>query len=391
MEKKNKDVTGVIPGVEGVEKRKKKVKKSSVVIAVIVVILVFLGVIAAHFVLRYTKDLDIDDGIDDVTGQYSDDFLFRDEDNSQNAADMIAMQQNDNLNDLLADWYTNGGEHLTSKHVMNVLLIGLDTFDGVGSGNSDVMMIVSINNETKKITLCSLFRDSYTYFDTAYGPRTSKINAAYGNGGPKYLVDAVENNYKIKIDYYAAVDFTAFEQVIDEVGGVNLDVTQNEADGIYEYANISVPVGENVLLNGEQALYFSRMRKIYTSGDIQRTENQRKVITALINKSKNLTLSQLDGVVKTLCSYVRTDCSVSKIITLGTTAILNKWYDFEIVSMEAPAEDARQPYTTHGDSVWIWVVDYPLAAQEVQNALYGHTNIILDENRVKAFDVKSTR
>ena len=99
MEKKNKDVTGVIPGVEGVEKRKKKVKKSSVVIAVIVVILVFLGVIAAHFVLRYPTDLDIDDGIDDVTGQYSDDFLFRDEDNSQNAADMIAMQTNDKLND----------------------------------------------------------------------------------------------------------------------------------------------------------------------------------------------------------------------------------------------------------------------------------------------------
>lgn len=371
---------------------KKKVKKSSVVIAVIAVIIVFIGVIAAHFILRYTKDLDIDDGVDNVTGQYSDDFLFGDEDNSQNAADMIAMQQNDNLNDLLADWYNNGGEHLTSKHVMNVLLIGLDTFDGVSSGNSDVMMIVSINNETKKITLCSLFRDSYTYFNTAYGPRSSKINAAYGNGGPKYLVDAIENNYKIKIDYYAAVDFTAFEKVIDEVGGIDLDVTQNEADGIYAYANVSVPVGSNVHLNGEQALYFSRMRKIYASGDVHRAENQRKVITALIQKSKNLTFSQLDGVVKTLASYVRTDCSVSKIIALGTSALTNKWYDFEIISMEAPDESAREPYTTRsGDAIWIWVVDYPLAAQKVQQALYGTTNIVLDESRTTAFDVKGTR
>ena len=83
MDKKNKDVIGVIPDGDGGNKHKKKVKKSSVVIAVIIVILVFIGVIAAHFVLRYTKDLDIDDGIDDVTGQYSEDFLFRDEDNSQ--------------------------------------------------------------------------------------------------------------------------------------------------------------------------------------------------------------------------------------------------------------------------------------------------------------------
>ena len=116
------------------------------------------------------------------------------------------------------------------------------------------------------------------------------------------------------------------------------------------------------------------MRKIYVSGDVQRTENQRKVINAIIKKSRTLGLADLNTVVQTLGEYVYTDCPTTKIISLGTNAILGKWYDFQVYSMEAPPESAREGYE---GSAWIWLVDYPYSAQYVQKQIYGETNIVI--------------
>ena len=188
-------------------------------------------------------------------------------------------------------------------------------------------------------------------------------------------MNAIEYNYKIDVDYFVAVDFEAFEKVIDAIGGVNLDVTQKEAQAMEDYANISgVPYGENVLLNGEQALLFSRMRKIYVTGDVQRAENQRKVINAIIKKSRTLGLSDLNNVVQTLGEYVYTDCPMTKIISLGTNAILGKWYNFQVYSMEAPPLSAREEYN---GSSWMWMVDYPYSAQYVQKQIFGESNIVI--------------
>ena len=369
------------------EKSKKKSSRIvRVLVCIVVLLLIFAVVLCAFLVLRYTQDIDIDDGYDDVTGTYDDSFMYDedDEDYSENYQTMLVLQSSTNLNDLLADWYSNECELMSSKYVMNFLLIGIDTFSSTSSGNTDVMMLVSVNTKTEQIILTSILRDSYTYYETAYGSVTSKLNAAYSNGGPAYLVQAIEQNYKIEIDYYVAVDFTAFEEVIDLVGGVYCTVEKYEAAAIYAYAGVTTPVGENVLLNGEQALYFCRMRSIYTLGDVTRTENQREVITSLINQASSLSVSELDTLITTLTSYVRTDCSVSKIISLAATALTNKWYEYEIVSETAPSEDARLAYS---GSSWIWVVDYPLAAQTVQLSIYGTTDIELSDERVTAFDL----
>lgn len=363
-----------------VKKKKSTLKKVLITILIILLVIVFALVVG---VLLYMNSIGINhiDTDDNNTGDNTNDsVLFEDlaEEEKDEYYDMItAIRDNSDISTSLYNWYTNGGDHMTSNNVLNILIVGIDASGGVPmQGNSDVMMLASVNKKEQKITLCSFLRDSYTYFETSSGNGYySKLNAAYANGGADCLMNAIEYNYKIDLDYFVAVDFEAFEKVIDAIGGINLDVSEDEARAMEEYANITgVPYGENVHLNGEQALLFSRMRKIYVTGDVQRTENQRKVINAIIKKSRTLGLSDLNKVVQTLGEYVYTDCPATKIVSLGTNAILGKWYNFQVYSMEAPPQSAREEYN---GSSWMWMVDYPYSAQYVQKQIYGESNIVI--------------
>lgn len=363
------------------DNKKKVVRKIVISLLIILLSLVFIGIVGVLVYINSIGINHIDTNKDEiVSDNNNDNVLFEDiadEDIDEYYNIITTIRDNSDISSSLKNWYTNGGDHMYSNNVINILIVGIDASGGVPmQGNSDVMMLASVNKKEQKITLCSFLRDSYTYFETSSGNGYySKLNAAYANGGADCLMRAIENNYKIKLDYFVAVDFEAFEKVIDAIGGINLNLTQQEAKAMENYAGITgVPYGENTLLNGEQALLFSRMRKIYVSGDVQRTENQRKVINAIIKKSRTLGLSDLNTVVQTLGEYVYTDCPTTKIISLGTNAILGKWYDFQVYSMEAPPESAREGYD--GKS-WIWLVDYPYSAQYVQKQIYGETNIVI--------------
>ena len=360
--------------------KKNVVKKIVISVLLILLAIIFIGIVG---VLIYINSIGINyvDTEDSSVGDNQNDaVLFEDlaEEEIEEYYDIITtIRDNSDISATLRNWYTNGGDHMSSTNVINILIVGIDASGGVPmQGNSDVMMLASINKKEQKITLCSFLRDSYTYFETSSGNGYySKLNAAYANGGADCLVKAIENNYKIDIDYFVAVDFEAFVNVIDAIGGINLNLTEQEARAMENYAGISgIPYGENTLLNGEQALLYSRMRKIYTTGDVHRTENQRKVINAIIKKSRTLSIGDLNTVVQTLGQYVYTDCPSTKIISMGTNAILGKWYNFQVYSMEAPPESAREAYN---GNTWMWIVDYPYSAQYVQKQIYGETNIVI--------------
>lgn len=362
------------------KKRKNAGKKALIIIIAVIIAIIFAAVVG---VLLYMNSIGINyiDTDDNTVGDNTnDDVLYEDlrEDEAEEYHNMItAIRDNSDISSSLYSWYTNKGELMKSKNVLNILIVGIDASGGTPmQGNSDVMMLASVHKKEKKITLCSFLRDSYTYFETSSGKGYySKLNAAYANGGADCLMNAIEYNYKIDLDYFVAVDFEAFEKVIDAIGGINLNVTEDEARAMERYAGISgVPYGENVRLNGEQALLFSRMRMIYATGDVQRTENQRKVINAIIKKSKTLGVGDLNNVVQTLGEYIYTDCPSTKIVSLGTNAILGKWYNFQVYSMEAPPESARESYW---GSSWVWIVDYPYSAQYVQKQIYGESNIVI--------------
>lgn len=362
------------------EKKKKGTLKKVILSIVIILLVIILALIGGIMIYMNSIGINHIDSTDDNSGTKDDSVLYEDlaEKEKEEYYDMItAIRDNSDISTTLYNWYTNDGDHMASNNVLNILIVGIDASGGVPmQGNSDVMMLASVDKKNGRITLCSFLRDSYTYFEDSDGSGYySKLNAAYAYGGADCLMNAIEYNYKIDVDYFVAVDFEAFEKVIDAIGGVNLDVTQKEAQAMEDYANVSgVPYGENVLLNGEQALLFSRMRKIYVTGDVQRAENQRKVINAIIKKSRTLGLSDLNNVVKTLGEYVYTDCPMTKIISLGTNAILGKWYNFQVYSMEAPPLSAREEYN---GSSWMWMVDYPYSAQYVQKQIFGESNIVI--------------
>ncbi len=288
---------------------------------------------------------------------------------------------------ILKDWALKEGEKISDKNVINILLIGSDasaTEPGranvTDKGNTDVMMICSINPEKKTIKLVSFMRDSYTYLDKF--DRYAKLNAACANGGPGYLVETIENNFKIEIDGYVMVDFDSFVHVINVLGGVRVDVPAYVA----KFLGQGFPSGNQVLLDGNQALIFSRVRYSDANGDVSRVARQRQVITALINSCKDATLSEINAVADVILANVRTNISRKAIFSYAAKAVTDGWPNFEISQLTMPTPDARYGYNSRS-TAWIWVVDYPLCAQKLQLELYGRTNINLDENRKTAISV----
>ncbi len=295
------------------------------------------------------------------------------------------------LKEILKNWATNGGTKMSNKNVINILLIGSDASASdpdranvTEKGNTDVMMIVSVNKEKETIKLVSIMRDSYIYLH-GYD-RYAKLNAACANGGPRYLVETIENNFKIAIDGYVMVDFDSFVKVIDVLGGVTVDVPTYVA----EFLGDNFPKGNGVLLNGKQALRFSRVRYSDADGDISRVARQRQVINSLINRCKTASISDINAVSDVILANIRTNISRRAILGYGAKVITDGWANFTVTEITMPTADTRMPYSSKS-TAWIWVVDYPLAAQQLQLELYGQTNIKLEENRKTAITIMSGR
>ena len=128
------------------------------------------------------------------------------------------------VKELIKGWATNGGDKMSNRNVINILLIGEDYVDG--SSRSDATILISIDRKSKKITLTSILRDSYTYMNIKGQDRYDKTNHAYAWGGAEKLVEVISDNYKIRIDHYAVIDFESFVAAVDEIGGVHVNITQ---------------------------------------------------------------------------------------------------------------------------------------------------------------------
>ena len=290
------------------------------------------------------------------------------------------------LNDYVSKWY-DAGEAMRSKNVINVMLFGLDGYNALNKGGrSDTMMLVSLNTKTKKIKMISFFRDTWAKYYSGEGREFyGKINGAYYYGGAKAAVEPVERMFKIKIDHYVTVDFNAFKDIVDAVGGVRVDVMEYEARNIMREWKIQCPSGENVLLSGEQAFWFARQRHSDADADVSRTRRQRQVIKAFIDSCKDAKISQLNDALNAVFGYVRTDLTKNEIMGYATKALTYGWinYEIETVTLSDP-EIFKTPTINHTSIV---VQDYPKVAQLVQNEIYGNTNVVLEDNRVIVFNL----
>ena len=347
----------------------------------ILVMLLCCVTVAMGFI---TEKLDLMDTGDDtvISGNTSNEIIFEEDDLEM----MQAIDSAGSLNDFLYQWANNGGTLYSSKNVINILLVGLDSKDALKyGGRSDSLILVSLNKKTEKISMCSFFRDSWCYMNLSGRDSYSKINASYLYGGPDALIDTIEKNFKIDIDYYVAVDFSSFRDIIDALGGITVEVQEYEAAYINRTnPDFHIEAGPAVKLTGKQALVFARIRKSDYDSDVSRTRRQRQVITSLIHSAKNASLSQLNNTLDALFAYVKTDLTKSQILSYAAQALTKGWINYEITQFTLSDKEIFR--TGWVGSAAVVFIDYPLAAQKVQTEIYGESNIVLDENRAKVFD-----
>ena len=195
------------------------------------------------------------------------------------------------------------------KEIKNIALLGIDSRDDDLVGRSDSIMILTLDSVHNKIKLSSIMRDSYVNID---GHGMDKINHAYAFGGAELALKTLNENFDLNISEVMVVNFSSLVNIIDKIGGVNIDITDEEVSHI---SGISSP-GE-YLLNGNQALTYSRIRYA-AGGDYKRTERQRTVINAIFNKLKNTSLTEYPQLVNEFLPYIQTNMSNTSLLSLGT-------------------------------------------------------------------------
>ncbi|WP_434304800.1 LCP family protein [Clostridium botulinum] len=210
--------------------------------------------------------------------------------------------------------------------VINIAFFGLDRRTKDEPSRSDAIMIISLNKKHKKVKVSSIMRDSYVDID---GHGKTKLNHAYAYGGPELAIKTINSTFKLNIRNFVAVDFYELEKIIDTVGGVEIPVRSDEIKYINIYMQETAKIqGKSVQevqkpglqnLNGMQAVAYARIR--YTSGgDYERTERQRIVLTAIMNKVKKLGPTEFPKVVSALLPNVESSFSSTEIMKMGTSA-----------------------------------------------------------------------
>ncbi len=203
-----------------------------------------------------------------------------------------------------------------SDSVLNILLLGTDYGTGSSTyGRSDAMIILSVNKAVQKVKLISISRNVYAAIP---GFKNSMISHAHIFGGPALAIKSVEQNYKIGIDNYVSCGFDSFVKIINILGGVRLILSEIEAKAMSKYDS-SITGAGSYLLNGETALQYSRQR--YFDSDKNRTERQRKLLSALADKFKSITVKQALKIVNTVLPLVNTDMKKSEILYQLASAI----------------------------------------------------------------------
>ena len=205
------------------------------------------------------------------------------------------------------------------KNVMNILLLGTDNAGNAGHGRTDTMIICSINVKTGEVKLSSIVRDLYVHIP--YMKLQNRINAANAFGGPNMAIKCVNEALGLNISRYASINFNGFKDLVDLLGGVELEITAGEANQINLTTQGGVKEGL-AMLNGAQALEYCRIRNL--DNNFGRNERQRKFLEAVVKKvlSEN-SMDQLMELVEAGMSMVTTNMTTSDLFTILFTVVPN--------------------------------------------------------------------
>lgn len=249
------------------------------------------------------------------------------------AARMIGITQGVSTQDirqLISDEVKKSQETGTMAGYTNIALFGLDSTQqslDAGNNRTDVMIIASINNKSGEVRLVSLYRD--TYLDIGDG-NYQKANAAYAFGGPEQAIKMINTNLDLNITDYVTVGFGGVADLVDEVGGVEIDVQSDEIEHLNNYqSTMATEIGKEYVpvtapgmqtLNGLQATAYCRIR--YTDGgDFKRTERQKEVLSKAFEKLKKSGPITMIKAANSLSSEIRTSLNPAEIASLALKAM----------------------------------------------------------------------
>lgn len=268
-------------------------------------------------------------------------------------------------------------EEMSDDGVTNILLIGSDSRTAEDEGRSDAMILLSLSNKTRSIQMISLLRDMYVEIP---GHDGNRLNAAYAFGGPELLLETISQNLDIEVNRYVVVNFQAFANLVDAVGGVEIEVTGEEVSLINAYLNeynllrdmpidtdyLNLDLSGNITLNGPQALAYSRNRYIGT--DFGRTERQRKVLSAIIKKLPKAMLTNAKDISEGLFPNLTTNLTKDecKELSLDIAKILL----FDLEQSSVPMEGTYADANIRGMAVL--EVDFEANIKYLKKKIYGY-------------------
>lgn len=271
-----------------------------------------------------------------------------------------------------------------SADVMNLLLIGVDNdyYDGMNDrGNADGLMILSVNKSTKQIVLSSLMRDIKISVPGA-GYKT-KLTLVYHYEGLETLIDTIEQNFGVPIDNYIMVNYLSVVDMVDAMGGIELEVTSDELYWMEpKIKNLNLLLGQDgeanlidpaqagtLTLNGIQTAAYLRIRYA-GNGDFDRTERARTVLMALADKARGMKMKEMLGLADRVLPQITTDLSQTR--TFSLLVSLPKYLGYDMVSNRIPIDDSW--YFENNSNGSFVIIDYPVNREFLYRSIYEGTS-----------------
>lgn len=245
------------------------------------------------------------------------------------------------------------------------VILGVDSrTNQLGAGtDSDSIMVVHVNHDTKTVKVASILRDCMAKIE---GHSFEKIKLANNYGGPDLALDTINKNYDLNISEYILVNFNSLIQLVDKIGGVEHELTYEECLRMGNYNRFTKP--GKYLLTGEEALRFSRIRKA-VGGDYKRSERQRQILFAIFNKAKTLSIDKRIEVFEEMIDKINTSYRDDEIIE-----VLMYLSKYKVVSMDV------FPQIFYGGLVGEAWVEVPVTLvdmnKELHKYLFGTTNYV---------------
>ena len=255
--------------------------------------------------------------------------------------------------------------------ITNILLIGTDARTLDEQSRSDSIIIATLDNNNKKIKLTSLFRDTLVNIP-GYGEQ--KLNTAYALGGASLLLETISDTYDIHIDKYVAINFWGFEAIIDQIGGIEVDVKDYQLEELNKYIGESTggndcPVTQTGLqvLNGKQALSYARIR--YNTGDeFERTSRQQEVLMKVAEKLRKTKPSKYLGIMNKMLDYIKTNIEPLQALNMAYT--IYKFPALVTEQLQIPIPELAEG-RLYKDLGWVFLMDREQNAEILNDFIYN--------------------